>query len=92
MLPASGTLTRATMEKHIDDLEAANQRLKFDDGQYIYAVCATDINRKMLYSPYDLIAVDAYKLADLGFSTYYLITASNVTKVSGRNCCFCNSP
>lgn len=79
-LPASGTVIRATMEKCIDKLEEINQRIKFDDGQFIYCVSLSDIKRNVLYTPYDLVVVDSPRLS--GFSTYFLVTASCVTRVS----------
>ena len=79
-LPASGTVIRATMERCIDKLEEANQKIRIDDGQFIYCVCLSDIKRNLLYTPYDLVVIDESPRLN-GFSSYYLLTASCVTKV-----------
>lgn len=80
-LPASGTVTRVTMERCIDRLEDANVKRAADDGQFIYGVCLSEIKTSLLYTPYDLVAVVDTSPRLRGFTSYYVITASCVTKV-----------
>lgn len=81
-LPASGTVTINTMEKCIDALEARNNQIKKDDGQYIYCVRLSDVKKTMLYSPYDFLIVNHSKLDDLKhYESFYTVTASNIAKV-----------
>lgn len=66
------------MKSYIDR-DQPEKLTKDDNGQFVYAVCLSDIRSNILYSPYELRMVELNDLKH--YNVYYTASATSVTRV-----------
>jgi hypothetical protein len=74
-----GEGAKQAINDYVDRIDTETKKTLDDDGEYVLAVCLSDIIQNIVYSPYTLRKI-AFKDVE-NFNVYYIITASCVTRI-----------
>lgn len=78
-MPLHGAGSKNAIDNYVDRYDTETYKTLDDDGNYVLAVCLSDLKKNVPYSPYSLkiISTEESKY----FNSYFMFTASCVTKV-----------
>lgn len=78
-MPIHGEGANQALTNYVDRVDTEMKKTLNDNGEYVIAVCLSDIINNIVYSPYNLKIIQYEQVEN--FNVYYVITASCVTRV-----------